>query len=115
MKLGDKAERADSDEVRLARDSVGMYRLEDNELVGADEISDEDEFPKYGDFLQCVTTTGGASPEWNVPVYVECPGSLAQQLVGMEIEVGDAFRINNCRKNAAGEWEYSVSEESPDL
>lgn len=115
MKLGDKAEQSEQDEVRLARDSNGLYRLESEELVPADEISDEDEFPKYGDFLSCRTTTGGAEASWNTPVLVECPGSLAKQLVEMEVEEGDGFRINSARKNASGEWEYSTSEETPDL
>lgn len=115
MKIGDKAERADQDEIRLARDSAGLYRLEDDELTAADELSAEDEFPKYGDFISCKTTTGGAEPSWNEPVYVECPGSLAKIIVEMEISVGDSFRIQSTRKNAAGEWEYSVVEETPDF
>lgn len=115
MKIGDKAERADQDEIRLARDSAGLYKLEDDELTAADELSSEDEFPKYGDFISCKTTTGGADPSWNEPVYVECPGSLAKIIVGMEISVGDSFRIQSTRKNAAGEWEYSVVEETPDF
>jgi len=115
MKIGDKAEQADQDEIRLARDSTGLYRLESEELVPANEISAEDEFPKFGDFLSCRSTTGGRNPEWNVPVLVECPGSLAKQMVGLDLSEGNAFRINNVRKNASGEWEYSVSEESSDI
>lgn len=115
MKIGDKADRADREEIRLARDSAGLYRLEDDELTAADELSPEDEFPKYGDFINCKTTTGGANPSWNEPVYVECPGALAKIIVNMEISVGDSFRIQSTRKNATGEWEYSVVEETPDF
>lgn len=116
MKIGDKAQMADQDEIRLARDSMGLYKLESDQLVEADDLSPEGEFPEYGDFLEAVTTTGGANPSWNTPVFVECPGNLAKQLVDMGlVEEGAAFRINSVRKNASGSWEYSVSEESPDL
>lgn len=112
MKLGDKAEQSDRDEVRLARDSVGAYRLESDELVPAAEISDEDEFPKYGDFLATreLRQVSG-QVEVGDKVLVEVPGALAKQLVAQEIEPGDAFRIQSVRKNAAGEWEYGTSEE----
>lgn len=111
--LGDKADRADQDEIRLARDSVGAYRLEDDELIGADEISREDEFPKYGDFLVTRELRQVAGEvELGEDVLVEVPGQLAQQLVAMEIEPGDCFRIQSVRKNAQNEWEYGVSEES---
>lgn len=110
MKLGDKAEQGEQREVRLARDSIGLYRLETEELTAADEISEEDEFPQYGDFLDCLTSTGGPNPEFNVEVWVECPSQLAQQLVSLEIEAGECFRIQSARKNGAGEWTYSIEE-----
>jgi hypothetical protein len=114
MNIGDKAEQADSDEVRLARDSMGVYRLESEMLTEADEISDEDSFPQYGDFLKAKTTTGGANPTFDVPVWVECPSDLAQQLVELEVEPGDGFRIQQVQKNGSGEWQYSVvSEDLP--
>jgi hypothetical protein len=112
MKLGDKAEQSDRDEVRLARDSVGAYRLESDELVPADEISADDEFPKYGDFL-ATRELRQVSGEVQVgeKVLVEVPGALAKQLVEHGIGEGDGFRIQSVRKNAAGEWEYGTSEE----
>lgn len=114
MKLGDKASAGSEEEVRLARDSMGLYKIDDDELVPADEIG-TDEFPQYGDFLPCLTSSGGRDPSWNMEVFVECPSSLAKQLVDMEIGTGDAFRINSVRKGPDGSWTYSVSEESPDL
>lgn len=112
MKLGDKAEQSDRDEVRLARDSVGAYRLESEELIEADEISGEDEFPKYGDFLVCRELRQVAGEvEIGDKVLVEVPGQLAKQLVEQNITEGDGFRIQSVRKNAAGEWEYGTSEE----
>jgi hypothetical protein len=114
--LGDKADRADQDEIRLARDSVGAYRLEDDELIAADEISGEDEFPQYGDFLVTRELRQVAGEvELGEDVLVEVPGQLAQQLVGKGIEPGDCFRIQSVRKNAQNEWEYGTSEEHPDL
>jgi len=112
MKLGDKAEQSDRNEVRLARDSVGAYRLESEELVPADEISGDDEFPKYGDFLATRELRQVAGEvEVGEKVLVEVPGQLAKQLVQQNISEGDGFRIQSVRKNAAGEWEYGTSEE----
>ena len=108
MKLGDKSERADRPEVRLARDSMGIYTLQSLDYWGANEISEEDEFPKYGDFLKCRTTTGGADPEWDVEVFVECPLGLEEELLDLGIEDGDCFRIQQVSKTADGEWSYTV-------
>jgi hypothetical protein len=115
MKIGDKAEASDAPDVYLPRDSVGLYRLESDELTGCDEITPEGEFPEYGDFLEVTQATGGANPSWGDTAYVSCPGDLAKQIVGMEIEPGDCFRIQGSRKNAQGNWTYSLSEESPDF
>jgi hypothetical protein len=112
MKLGDKSERADRPEVRLARDSMGIYTLQSLEYWDANEITDEGEFPKYGDFLKCRTTTGGADPEWNVEVFVECPLGLEAELLELGIEDGDCFRIQQVSKTTDGEWSYQVVEDS---
>lgn len=112
MKLGDKSKKADRPEVRLPRDSMGLYTLQSLEYVDADEISDEGEFPKFGDFLECMTTTGGADPEWNVEVFVNCPLGLEEQLMELGIDDGDAFRIQQVSKNADGEWSYVVEKDS---
>jgi len=112
MKLGDKAEQSDRDEIRLARDSVGAYQLESDELVSADEISGEDDFPQYGDFLACRELRQVAGEvELGEKILVEVPGQLAKQLVEQGISEGDGFRIQSVRKNATGEWEYGTSEE----
>lgn len=112
MKLGDKAEQSDREEVRLARDTIGAYRLESEDLVPADDISGEDEFPQYGDFLACreLRQVNG-KVEIGEKVLVEVPGALAKELVEQEIGEGDGFRIQSVRKNAAGEWEYTTSME----
>lgn len=107
--LGDKAEASDTAEIRLARDSRGEYTMLDDELVPADELGTDD-FPQYGDFLPVDVIGGGPESELVDDAYIEVPGRLAKVLVSMEIGVGDSFEIQNVRKNAAGEWEYSVRE-----
>lgn len=109
MNLGDKAEQSDMAEIRLARDSRGTYRLGDDELVDADDLGSED-FPKYGDFAPVEVIGGGPESELVDEAYIEVPGALAKVLVAMEISVGDCFEITNVRKNASGEWQYSVDE-----
>jgi hypothetical protein len=114
MKIGDKAEQANSEEVRLANDSIGVYRLESDEVVDAEEIGTE-EFPQYGDFIETITTHGGANPSWDETAYVELPGDLARQLTELGIDPGDTFRIQSTRKDGNGSWVYDVIEESPDF
>jgi len=116
MKIGDKAEASNAPDVYLPRDSIGLYRLENDELTDCDEITEEGQFPEYGDFLEATEAVGGASPGWaGETCYVSCPGGLAEVLAGMEIEPGDCFRIESARKSASGSWVYSVSEEHPDF
>lgn len=110
MNLGDKAEQADQEEVRLARDSNGVYRLEDEELVPADDLGSED-FPQFGDFARTTNVQlVQGEPQLGDEVFVEVPSALAEILVDMEIGTGDYFRIQAVRKNSAGEWEYSVTD-----
>jgi len=111
MKLGEKAESSSTDVIRLARDSRGVYQLLDDELVSADELSDEESFPKYGDFLPVEIVSGGPELELmgDGDHYVECPADLAQRLVNFDIEIGDEFEIESVRKNGQGNWVYTVS------
>lgn len=116
MKIGDKAEASDAPDVYLPRDSIGLYRLESDELEDCDDITPEGEFPQYGDFLKAVEAQGGANPSWaNERCFVSCPGDLAKKIVEIGIEQGDVFRIESARKGADGNWVYSVSEEHPDF
>jgi hypothetical protein len=99
MKLEDKA--ADRPDVKLARDSApGAYELLTDELVSADELTDEDEFPQFGDFLR-VGRPGADGAE----THIECPAALARWLVGEGIEIGDVFRIRSVQK-LDNEWSY---------
>lgn len=107
MKISDKAESADQPEVKLARQSApGVYRLDTDELEPADDLTGEDQFPQYGDFLKVGHPTGGDNRfENHEEMYIECPADLARWLVEDEVEIGDHFRILDVWKDD-GEWSY---------
>jgi len=112
--IGDKAEASDSADVFLAKQSTGLYRLASLEVVDADEIG-TDEFPKYGDFIECQTSNGGADPSWDETVYVELPGDLAKKLTENGVEPDDAFRILSQQKDhSSGEWSFEIDAD-PDV
>lgn len=97
----DKAE--ETPEVSLARQSApGAYRIESEKLVAADDISDEGEFPEFGEFLECLNPQAQTE-------YVECPQGLAQELVADGLNVGDYVRLKTVRK-VDGNWEYSIEQ-----
>ena len=112
--LGDKA--AESPEVSLAKQSApGLYRLnadgediEDIDLVPADELTPEGEFPQYGDFLEVgvPSDTGTENPSFDQTEYIEVPGALAAWLVE-EAEPGAVFRIRQVVK-IDGEFDYDI-------
>jgi len=101
MNLKDKAK--DRPEVLLARSSSpGAYEVRSLELSGADELTDEGDFPQYGDFLHCHRAGTDKT------VWVECPAALARFLVNdIDVEVGDVFRIRSVTK-VDGEWRYEA-------
>jgi hypothetical protein len=113
-KLGDKA--TETPEVQLVRQSApGVYRLPDDgwsieaiELVPADDLTAEGEFPQYGEFLELETTNGGADPTVDSIEFVECPEAFARWLVENG-EPGEWFRIAQVRK-VDGTWEYTIEE-----
>lgn len=103
MNIDDKA--TESPDVRLMYDAQHSgYRLLSTELVPADEITDEDEFPEFGDFLSVALPGSGDESQ----LYVECPQSLAAGLVGLEVEDGDEFRVEAASK-VDGEWQVEVT------
>ena len=107
MKLSDKAK--DRPDVRLARDSApGAYTLTTDELVAADDLTDEDEFPQFGDFLEVEQPGAGRR------VWIECPAALARWLVENGIDIGETFRIRSVQK-IDNEWSYECDRVEDDV
>lgn len=109
MKLAEKAE--SSPDVSLARQSApGVYRLTTDDLVSADELTDEGEFPEFGDFLEVEKARGTSAEDasWGPSQFIECPQGLARWLVE-NIDVGDGFRVVSVQK-VDGEWQYDCDE-----
>jgi len=104
MKIQDKAE-TPTEDIDLARYSAARaYKLLTDELVPADELTPESEFPQYGDFLHVGTESG---TQW-----IECPRALAAWIVEAGLSIGDGFRIRTVRK-VDGEWEYKCERLMP--
>jgi len=103
MKISDKAERASGPDVVLAKNTVGVFELASDELIGADDITPEGEYPQYGDFVEAgrVKQSGEVSDVW-----LQVPADLSVWLTENEIAVGDRFRIGSARK-VDGAWEYT--------
>jgi hypothetical protein len=104
MKIADKAN-TDTQDIDLARYSAARaYKLLTDELVEADELTPEGEFPQFGDFLHVGTTAGTQ--------YIECPRALAAWIVDAGLSIGDGFRIRTVSK-VDGEWEYQCERLMP--
>lgn len=103
MNLEEKAEETPT--VVLAGSlTESQYRLETTELVGASELTPEDDFPKFGDFLE----VSERSPIDKTPrgtVYVEIPGGLARWLVE-NVETGDWWAVRGSEKGEDGTWRF---------
>lgn len=114
--IEDAAESGDAPEVTLAADSHGMYRIEDSDPVDASEVTGEDQFPKFGRFLQVSEVTrSGVEKHPDETEYVEIPQGLAQALVEAEaVTKGDEFVIMNVAKDTQGNWAYDVSKGTPE-
>lgn len=107
MNIDEKAET--SPDIDLARQSApGAYVLRSRELESADDLTDEDKFPEYGDFLPVwkAKQGGNGSIEKGAERFIECPADLARWLVENELQIDDSFRVVANRK-IDGEWEYT--------
>lgn len=106
MDLEDKAE--ETPDIDLARQSApGAYVLLSTDLTPADELTGEDTFPQFGDFLKvdrAAATEDGHEPA-GAEQFIECPHDLAKWLVDQGAEEGFAFRIKQVTK-VDGEWQY---------
>lgn len=103
MNLEDKAE--ESPTVYLAGSlTESEYRLTTTELVGADELTPEGEFPQYGDFLE-VQERSPVDGTDRGTVHVEVPSALARWLVE-HVEKGDWWTVNGAEKGEDGTWRF---------
>lgn len=107
MDLNDKAQ--ETPDVTLAGDLLeSAYEVTETELVKADEVTAEGEFPKYGDFLP----VDEYSPYDGTPrgeTYIEVPQALAQLLIEREFTDGTRWKVVQSRK-VDGEWQFDVEE-----
>jgi predicted double-glycine peptidase len=102
--LQEKAENA-VDVVRAQVAIDQLYRLEDKDLIAADEIGNED-YPQYGDFAD--VTAIDANGKKLGDRWLECPSGLAESLVEANVQVGDAFWIQAVTEHEDGAWSYEV-------
>lgn len=105
MKIEDKAQKLPDIDL-AAYSGARAYIILSDELVPADRLSPEGEFPKYGDFLHIMTSSGEG--------YIECPQALAAWLVEHDASPHFGFRIRTVSKNSDGEWDYSCEELTAD-
>lgn len=114
---GEKAKQGGSDLIRLAsKNPVGEYKIlheKDEDLVDADEISDEGKFPEYGEFLKVEWLNAGPEQQLTVGndgmTYLECPAGLGIELERLEVEQGDKISVDRVVKDRAGNWSFTCS------
>lgn len=103
MNLEDKAQEAPN--VYLAGSlPESEYSFQTTELVGADELTDPDEFPEFGDFLECRERSPVDGTDRGT-VFIEVPQKLAQWLVE-HVEPGDWFAVKAAEKDESGTWRF---------
>jgi hypothetical protein len=107
--LEDKADSGDGPEVTLASNAAGVYRLQDAELTSHENIRPSADFPQYGKFLEVVEVRG-SDGVWadKQSIWLECPQSLAADLVDHHVNPGDVFAVGNPRKGPGGTWLFTV-------
>lgn len=106
--LEDHAETYDGPEIVTVQDLASRPPgvIKSDTLVSADELTDEDEFPEFGEFLEMEV---GEDTE-----YWEVPSSLASVVVErveeLELETeGSVLDVQNSWKGSSGEWNYQIS------
>jgi len=105
MDLSDKAQ--ESPDVTLAGDLLeSSYEVTETELVPADELTGEDEFPKYGDFLPAHEFSPYDGTDRG-ETYIEVPQALAQIIVERDLADGTRWKVVQSRK-VDGEWQFEI-------
>jgi len=105
--LGDRLG-AEHPEVHLASgDQLGKtYEVVTAGILDADEVTDEGEFPEYGEFMPCRDQRGDT-------IYVEIPLDLEEKIVrgspgNREKLEGLVFRVVSLSKSHEGNWQYEL-------
>lgn len=97
------------DVIRAGEAADVPYRLETTDTTDADDISPEDEFPRFGSFLD-VTALDGDGVDLG-PRWIECPGGLARELVDKDlVDAGAEFQIVHESKDDSGAWTFEIEE-----
>lgn len=105
--LSDKA--TETPDVTLAGNLLeSAYELheDDPELVPADDVTPEGEFPQYGDFMPVQEFSPYDGTDRG-ETYVEVPQALARWLVENEISADDRWKVVQSRK-VDGEWQFEL-------
>ena len=107
--LEDKADPADGAEVLLSSDAAGVYRLQNDQLTSHENIRSVGAFPQYGEFLTVVQVRA-ADGSWTDgnDAWLECPASLALNLVDRSVNAGDVFAVSDPKKGPGGRWQFTV-------
>jgi hypothetical protein len=107
--LEDKADSGDDAEVVLASDAAGVYRLLDDQLTSHENIREAGSFPQYGEFLNTVRVRA-ADGNWHDAenAWLECPASLAGDLVSQSVNADDTFAVSEPTKGPGGNWRFTV-------
>lgn len=107
--LEDHARTAGGPEIVVAGDLPQRPRgeIQSSDLTSADELTPEDQFPEYGQFLEVELVEEGEKEWW------ETPGTLAAAVVEIAEErelaiEGSVLDVRSAAKTAAGEWRWTV-------
>lgn len=107
MDLSEKA--TESPDVTLAGDLLeSAYEVSETELVGADDVTPEGEFPQYGDFLPVQEFSPYDGTDRG-ETYIEVPQALAQLIIEEELADGTRWKVIHSRK-VDGEWKFEIEE-----
>lgn len=117
MNLEDHAKTVGGPEIVVASDLPSRPRAEiqSSDLTSADELTPEEQFPEFGEFLevQLVDEEGEVVEGEDGKEWWETPGTLAAAVVEIakeqetEIE-GSVLDVRSAAKTASGEWRWTV-------
>jgi len=110
--IGDRTS-APEDEIVLAPDMTGVYRLRDVQFTEAEQIGDPGQFPEHGYFLPMTRVSvqdAATDPSWSdgEDVLLETPLALEQALERIGASPGDVVSVYQPSKSEGGRWTMTV-------